>query len=158
MRWMSTRRLVRGALIAALYTALTLLLAPISFGPLQLRVSEALCILPIVLPEAIPGLFVGCLLSNLLAGQPWQDVVFGSLATLLAGILTYLLRRRPLLAALPPVVVNAVVIGLVLMWTLQLPLLLTMGEIALGQIAACYVLGIPLLALIKRLPEGALLP
>lgn len=156
MKWLTTRRLVRGALIAALYTALTLALAPISFGPLQLRVSEALSILPILLPEAIPGLFVGCLLSNLIAGQPWQDVVFGSLATLIAGCLTYLLRKRPLLAALPPVAVNAVVIGIVLWWTLNLPLLLTMGEIALGQIGACYVLGIPLLLLLKRLPEGTL--
>ena len=155
-KWLTTRRLVRGAVVAALYTALTLALAPIAFGPLQLRVSEALCILPILLPETIPGLFIGCLLSNLLAGQPWQDVVFGPLATLLAGILTYLLRKKPLLAALPPVLVNAVVIGIVLSWTLNLPLLLTMGEIALGQTAACYALGIPLLLLIKRLPESVL--
>ncbi len=158
MKLFTTKRLVRSALIAALYAALTLLLAPISFGPLQFRVSEALCILPILLPEAVPGLFVGCLLANLMGGAVWQDVVFGSLASLVAALITYALRKRPLLATAPPVIVNAVVIGLVISLTQHLPLFLTMGEVFIGQMGACYVLGIPLLLMLKRVPEGAWRP
>ena len=78
-----TRALARGAVIAALYAALTLLLAPLSYGEVQIRFSEALTLLPILLPEAVPALFVGCLLSNILGGCMIFDIVFGSLATLL---------------------------------------------------------------------------
>jgi uncharacterized membrane protein len=113
--------LIRAAVIAALYAAVTLLLAPISYGPLQFRVSEALTLLPMLTPAAIPGLFVGCLAANLLGGATALDIVFGSLATLGAAILTRRLREKPLIAALPPVLVNAFVVGAVLAYAYNLP-------------------------------------
>ena len=132
---LTTRSLCLSALIAALYAALTLLLAPISYGSLQCRISEAMTVLPILLPQAIPGLFVGCLIANLYTGLI-TDVLFGSLATLLAALGTYLLRKRPLLAALCPVAANGVIVGLVLSVSQGLPLWLTMLEVAAGEIAA----------------------
>lgn len=90
------RRLVRGALIAAIYAVLCAALAPISYGEVQFRISEALTILPLLMPEAVPGLFVGCLIANLIGGAGILDIVFGSLATLIAGLLTYAMRKcRP---------------------------------------------------------------
>ncbi len=144
--------LIRSAVIAALYAAITLLLAPISYGPLQFRVSEALTLLPMLTPAAIPGLFVGCLAANLLGGATALDIVFGSLATLGAAILTRRLRDRPLVAALPPVLVNAVVVGAVLAYAYNLPFLLTSLEVGAGQLGVCYLLGLPLFYALRRLP------
>ncbi len=144
------RRVAIGAVIAAAYAALCMLLQPISFPALQFRLSEALCVLPMFFPEAVPGLFVGCLLANLLGGNGILDVVFGSLATLAAAWGTYKLRRWPLLAILPPVVINAVVIGIVLHYAVGAPLLLEMGTIFLTQAAVCYVVGYPLYLLLNR--------
>ena len=101
------QKLCRAAVIGALYAAVTLLLAPISYGNLQCRVSEALCILPWFFPETSWGLFVGCLLANLLGGNGPLDIIFGSLATLIACLITARVKARGL-ALLPPVVVNAV--------------------------------------------------
>ncbi len=148
-RGLDVRAIAQGGVIAALYIVLTALFAPISFGDVQLRVSEALTLLPVLSPVSIPGLFVGCFLSNLLFGQPWQDVVFGSLATLLAAILTYKLRRNLWLAAAMPVLVNGVVIGLMLSVLYQLPALMTMLTVALGEAVVCYVLGVPMIRLIR---------
>ena len=106
--------LVYSAAIAAVYVVLTLLAAPISFGPVQLRIAEALVILPVFTPAAIPGLFVGCLLSNLIGGGVIWDVIFGSLATLLGAVGTYLLRRHRILACLPPIISNTLIIPWVL--------------------------------------------
>ena len=86
--------LTQGAAIAAIYIVLTLVFAPISFGPVQFRISEALCVLPFFTPAAIPGLFIGCFLSNLLAGAMTMDVIFGSLATLIGAVGSYALRRN----------------------------------------------------------------
>ena len=142
-------RLVRGAMLAAVYAALTVSLAPISYGALQFRVAEALTVLPWLYPEAVPGLFVGCLIANLFGGNGALDVVFGSLATLAAAMLSR--RMKPVwLAPLPPVLINAFVIGAVLSYVLGLPFLLTAAEVGLGQVGACYGLGMPLLLLIKR--------
>lgn len=133
------------AIVAALYTALTLLFQPISFSMVQFRISEALTLLPALFPSAIPGLTVGCLLANLVgSATPW-DVAFGTLATLLAALFTWRLRKNIWLAALPPVVCNGVVVGLVLHLTLQLPLLPTMATVALGEGVVVYLLGVPLL-------------
>ncbi len=132
------RRLVRGALFAVLCAAL----APISYGEVQFRISEALTILPLLMPEAVPGLFVGCLIANLIGGAGILDIVFGSLATLIAGLLTYAMRKLPAWAALlPVVVVNGLVVGWVLNAAYGTPLLLGMGSVALGQAVVCYVLG-----------------
>lgn len=148
----STRHLVQGALIAAIYAALTLLLQPISFGIVQFRVSEALTVLPAVMPAAIPGLFIGCLLSNILGGFGWVDIVFGSLATLVAAWLTWLLRRRFWLAPVPPVIVNTLVVGSYV-WILfdrSFPYGLSLAWFALGEAGACFLLGLPLLLFLRR--------
>ena len=107
----NTRALARGAIIAALYTALTVLLAPLSYGEVQIRFSEAFTLLPILMPEAVPALLVGCLLSNILGGCTIFDIVFGSLATLLAAVCTRRLRDKFWLAALMPVLFNGVIVG-----------------------------------------------
>ena len=145
---LTPRSLCMSAVIAALYAALTLLLAPISFGPLQLRLSEALTLLPILLPQAIPGLFVGCLIANLYTGM-LTDIVFGSLATLIAAIGTYSLRRKPLLAAACPVAANALIVGLVLALSFHLPIPLIMLEVGLGELGAV-ALGCVILSAMKR--------
>lgn len=145
---LTTRSLCVSAVIAALYAAMTLLLAPISYGPIQLRLSEAMTLLPMLLPQAIPGLFVGCLIANLYTGM-LTDIIFGSLATLLAAVGTYLLRRKPFLAASCPVISNGVIVGLVLALSANLPLALTMAQVAIGEIGAVIV-GFIILSAMKR--------
>ena len=86
--------MVYAAAIAAIYTVLTMVFAPISFGPIQFRISEALCILPFFTPAAVPGLFIGCLLSNLLCGAAALDIIFGSLATLIGALGSWMLRKN----------------------------------------------------------------
>lgn len=144
--------IVRSALIAALYAALTMMLYPISFGPVQFRVSEALTLLPILMPEAIPGLFVGCLLANLLGSASIWDIVFGSMATLIAAVLTYATRRNRYIAALWPVLCNGIIVGVVLALTAKLPMLLTMAQVALGEVAVVYTVGLIMLAALNKLP------
>lgn len=146
----SARGLTLAALVAALYAALTVLFAPISFGAVQFRVSEALTLLPLLSPFAAPGLFAGCLVSNLIMGAPWQDVIFGSLATLLAALATRQLRRLPWLAALMPVALNGLIVGAVLWYTQHLPFFLTAATVALGEAAVCYMLGLPLAELLRK--------
>ena len=158
----STRSLCRAALIGALYFLLTMIFQPISFGAVQFRISEALMLLPVVTADAIPGLFVGCLLSNLLGGGIWFDVVLGSIATLLAGVFARKLRSRPLLSAAMPVVFNGAIVGPVVYFayvhaagtpTSWAVLWSTIGTVALGEAVVCYVLGLPLLRLMHRIPE-----
>jgi uncharacterized membrane protein len=148
----SVRDLTIAAVIAALYAALTVAFAPISYGAVQFRIAEALTLLPVLFPQAIPGLAVGCLVSNLIGGYGIWDVVFGTLATLTAAALTRRLRKNVWIAAIPPVLVNAVVIGLLLHFVLQLPLLTTMGTVGLGQLAVLYILGVPLIYALSRVP------
>ncbi len=147
-KMLNIRSLCLSGVIAALYAALTLLLAPISFGAVQCRIAEAMALLPVLMPQAIPGLFVGCLIANLYTGS-LVDIVFGALATLLAAICTYLLRRKPLLAAACPVVINAVAVGAVLSVTQGWPLPLTMLQIALGECGAAAV-GLVLTGALKK--------
>jgi uncharacterized membrane protein len=147
------RFILKAAVIAALYAAVTLLLAPISYGPLQFRVSEALTLLPILTPAAVPGLFVGCAVANLMSPAATAlDVVFGSLATLAAALLTRRFKEKPPLAALPPVLVNVVVVGALLSWAYHLPLWLPVPEVGAGQLGVCYLLGLPLYYALRRLP------
>ena len=140
------------AVIAALYAALTVVFAPISYGAVQFRIAEALTLLPVLLPQAIPGLAVGCLVSNLIGGYGIWDVVFGTLATLIAALLTYGLRKNIWLAAVPPVLVNAVAIGLLLHFVLKLPLIPTMATVGLGQLVVVFALGVPLIIALKKIP------
>ena len=153
---LSTRSLARGAIIAAAYAALTLIFAPISFREVQVRVSEALTLLPMLMPEAVPALFVGCLLSNLLGGSTVLDIVFGSLATLGAAMCTRRLRRNRPLAAAMPVLVNGVIVGAVVHYAYSpaLPLPLCMLSVAAGEAVACFVLGPLLLRALSRVPRA----
>ena len=153
-----TRALARGAVIAAIYAALTLLLAPISYGEMQVRVSEALTLLPVLMPEAIPALAVGCLLANILGGCTIFDIVFGTLATLLAAICTRRLRHNTWLAAAMPVLFNGVIVGAVVHYCYSpaIPLPLCMLSVAVGEAIACFVLGLLLLRALGRVPARAL--
>ncbi len=149
------RYLAQAAVVAALYTALTVLLAPISFGAVQCRVSEALCVLPYLMPSSVWGLFLGCLLGNLIMGAPWFDIVFGSLATLAAALCTYWFSRWKLprcFAPLPGVVFNALVMGAVLTYgyLLPLPYWTSALYVGVGQAVACYAIGLPLLYILCR--------
>ena len=136
-------RVTQGAIIAALYVVLTVAFAPLSFGAVQIRVSEMLTILPLFTPAAVPGLFLGCILANLIGGAIVWDVLFGSLATLLGAWLGYLLRENRWLVPLPTVLANAVIVPFVLKYGygLELPLHLMSFYVALGELAGCYVLG-----------------
>ena len=152
----STRFITQAAVIAAIYISLTWIFAPISFGHnlFQFRISEALTILPIYTTAAIPGLFLGCALSNiLLGGLGIFDLVFGSLATLIAAIASYFLRKKSkFISLMPPIIVNAVIVGTYLNYLIspELSIFVNMGWVCLGQIVSCYVLGIPLCAAIDR--------
>lgn len=143
LRW-----LTRNGLIAAIYTVLSLVLAPISFGAAQCRISEALTLLPLLSPSTVWGITLGCALTNLVGASTGAnflgiaDVFIGSAATLAAGLLTarlgkYRWRGLPILATLPPILINAVVIGWEWSFVAAMPFALTAGLIALGQTASC---------------------
>ena len=155
---LTTRSVCLSAMIAALYAALTLLLAPISYGAIQCRISEAMTLLPILLPQAIPGLVIGCLVANLLSPVAIWDVIFGTLATLLAAIWTSKVKNR-WLAPLPPVVCNAVIVGAEIAYFATLDgaafwpaYALNAFTVGLGEAIACYVLGTLLLRALERTP------
>ena len=155
MKRFSVRSLCFSAIIAALYAALTLGFQAISYGAVQFRVSEAMTLLPILFPEAVPGLAVGCLISNLFSplGTTVYDVVFGTFATLLAAVLTRRIRGSVWVRALPPVICNAVIIGLVLTYGYQIPMLwMNMLTVGIGQAVVCYLLGVPLIKVLEKQP------
>ena len=156
----TTRQLATAGIIAALYTVLSLFanVFGVAYGPIQCRFSEALTVLPFFLPEAVPGLFIGCLVTNLMSTVGPLDIIFGSLATLLAALWT---RKMPSkwLAPLPPVLCNAVIIGAMIAWykadfTAAFPGLFAYNAftVGLGEAIACYVLGLLLLQLLPRIP------
>ncbi len=156
---MKAKDISRAAMIAAMYACLTLILREFSFGPVQLRVTEALTVLPMLCPAAVPGLFMGCLIANIIGGSVIWDVAVGSLVTLASAILTRKWRARPVLALLPPVILNAVFVGAVVyrffMTDAALSALpVTMLQIGAGQALACYGLGLPLYALLKKMPAS----
>ena len=159
------RRLAEGGIIAAMYTVLTLVLSPIAFGPVQFRVSEMLTILPVFTPAAIPGLAVGCVLSNMfgmfmgtnLIGA-W-DLVLGPMATLIAALMTYWFRNvrvngLPVLATLPPIILNAVIVGWELTFVLfgfSWPIyLINVAQVAAGQFGACTIIGLLVFTALQR--------
>lgn len=155
MKKSKTLYLCQAALVAALYVVLTYLarLFGLDSGVIQLRFSEALCVLPIFLPAAIPGLYIGCLISNLLVGAIWMDVLVGPIATLIGALGTYALRRHVWLAPLPPILANTLLIPPVLAFGYgveqSIPfLMLTVG---IGEILSVYVCGMLLyFAIAKR--------
>ena len=138
-------QIVTAGMIAAIYVALTYIFNAISFGEIQVRVSEALTILPVFTAAAVPGLFIGCLIANILGSALLPDIIFGSLATLVGALFTRMLRRaHPFLAPLPPIAANALVVPFVLHYAYMVPvpipfLMLTVG---VGEILSCGVLGL----------------
>ena len=153
-----TQFITQAALIAALYVVLTYVanLLGLANGAIQVRFSEAFTILPYFTPVAIPGLFVGCLLSNLLTGCALWDIVFGSIATLLGALGTYALRKYKWLAPLPPIVANTLIVPFVLSYVYDVPgsipyLMLTVG---IGEVISCYVLGMILLFALSKYRNG----
>lgn len=136
-----TRFIVFAAIIAALYASLTILLAPLSYGIVQIRISEALTLLAAFTPAAIPGLFAGCIIANIYTGN-LVDIIFGSLTTLAAAILTYKLRKRRWIAPMSPVLLNAFVVGFYLTAQYGGSLWVNILSVGLGQFAACYIIPI----------------
>lgn len=150
----NSKNLTQAAVIAALYVILTAFsrLLGLDSGVIQVRFSEALCILPCFTPAAVPGLFIGCVLSNILVGAPVWDVVFGSLATLIGAIFTRMLRAHPQLATLPPILANTLIIPFVLAYAYGFEggiayFMLTVG---IGEVLSCGVLGSLLFSAIKK--------
>ena len=163
----TTKKMAVAAIVGAAYAALTMALAPISYGPIQMRVSEVLCILPFFMPCTTWGLFIGCMVSNLISAAGVWDVVFGSLATLGACLCIQALGQRGInasswphiiLAMLMPVVWNAFIVGGMLTWSFtDTPLFrfntqfwIFAGEVGLGELIVMFVLGIPFLKLLDH--------
>lgn len=148
----SVKGITTSAVIAAAYVVLTLPFASVGFDPVQFRIAEVFTVLPFLSPYAIFGNFIGCFVSNMLFSTP-LDMVVGSLATLLAAFLTYKCKKV-YTAALPPVIVNALVIGTMLSVISDgfTPILLLsyIGSIALSQFIVCFVLGIPFIKLLQK--------
>ena len=149
----TTGRITQGAAIAAVYVALTMIVAPIAFGPVQFRISEALCVLPYFLPSAVPGVTIGCFLANLLCGAAPLDVVFGSLATLIGAVGSYYLgKKSKWLVCVPPILANTIIIPWVLRYAYGSTDLIpyTMVTVGIGEILAIGVLGNILLLALER--------
>ena len=143
-KFFTTRRIAHGAIIAAVYVVLCIIFQPISYGPIQFRIAEALTIMPLFTPAAIPGLFVGCILANIIGQGVIMDVIFGSLATLIGAVLGYLLRRNRWLVPIPAVIANALIIPFVLRYgygITDIPIALEMLYILAGEVVGCYILG-----------------
>ncbi len=146
MKNFSARQLATGGIIAALYVVLTFVAQSVGLasGVIQVRISEALTILPCLTVSAVPGLFIGCILANLLTGCAFWDVIFGSLATLIGALGTRMMRKTPQWAWIPPVLSNAVIVPIVLQQVYGVPdawwfLVLT---VAAGELISCGLLGL----------------
>ena len=145
--------MTQAAMIAAIYVVLTFVFAPFSFGEIQVRIAEALTILPIFTPAAIPGLFIGCLIGNILGGAILPDIIFGSLATLIGAIFTYHLRNhKSFIAIFPPIASNTIIIPFVLHYGygVILPIPFMMLTIGIGEILSCGVFGLTLYFALKK--------
>lgn len=140
-----TQFLVWSAAIAAIYTVLTTIAAGfgIASGAIQVRFSEALTVLPFITPAAVPGLTIGCLVSNILTGCVLPDIIFGTLATFLGAVGSYALRKNRWLVSIPPIVSNTLIIPFVLTFAYHIPggipfFMLTVGA---GEVISCLILG-----------------
>ncbi len=158
MRKFTTRDLTLSAAVAAVYFVLSYFASifGLAYGPIQCRFAEALCVLPFLFPCTVPGLFIGCLLTNLLSGYGAVDIIFGSTATLIAALCTAKVPHK-WLAPLPPVLANGIILGAMFSWyevgfTSKFPALFAYNgaTVAIGEVLACYVLG---LLLINSLPK-----
>ncbi len=161
----STATICQAALIAAIYTVLSLAFLPISFGPVQCRISEMLTVLPAFLPAAIPGVAIGCLITNILGGAILPDIIFGTLATLIGAVLTRLLTRGllnnsqsgaslrfRLAAVLPPIISNTIIVPLVLKFAYMYDdaLYFMAFTVCLGEIIGIGVIGNILITVLSR--------
>ena len=153
---MKSKKLVficQAAVIAALYVVLTYVFSAFASGVIQVRVSEALTILPAFTPAAIPGLVIGCLLSNTLTGCVLLDIIFGSVATLIGALGSYALRRHTWLVPIPPIVSNMIIVPFVLRYaygaTDAFPFML--ATVGAGEIISCYLLGMLLYGALKKM-------
>lgn len=145
--------IAQAAMIAAIYVVLTLIGASFSYGEVQVRISEALTILPAFTPAAIPGVFLGCLISNILGGCILPDIIFGSLATLAGAVFTWMLRNKSkYLAPLPPIIANVLVVPFVLKYgyMVPLPIPFMMLTVGIGEVISCGVLGLILYTALNR--------
>lgn len=146
--------ITQASMIAAIYVVLTLLISAfhLASGAIQIRISEALTILPAFTPAAIPGLFIGCLISNLLSGSLPMDVIFGSLATLLGACGTYFLRKWKWTLPIPPILANVLIVPWVLAYVYHLPggVFYFMVTIGIGEVLSCGVLGMVLYRVLSR--------
>ena len=155
----NTRFLAQAGMIAAIYVALTLISAMfgLASGAIQVRISEMLCVLPIYTAAAIPGVTVGCLLSNIICGGTVYDIIFGTLATLIGVLIAYFIRRIPYLASIPTILSNAIIIPVVLIasgvggWDLFPYFAATVG---LGEVIACGILGTVLVVYMEKHPSA----
>ncbi len=141
--------IIKSALIASVYLALTILFAPISYSLMQVRIAEALGIFAYFTPAAIPGLALGCLLANLSSPFGLIDIVFGTLATALSAYVATKIKNK-FLVPLPYVLINMVIIGYVLSYMLQVKFIYAALWVALGEAIAVYIIGLPLLLLIEK--------
>ena len=153
---MKSKKLVficQAAVIAALYVVLTYVFRAFASGVIQVRVSEALTILPAFTPAAIPGLVIGCLLSNTLTGCVLLDIIFGSVATLIGALGSYALRRHTWLVPIPPIVSNMIIVPFVLRFaygaTDAFPFMI--ATVGAGEIISCYLLGMILYGALKKM-------
>ena len=153
---MKSKKLVficQAAVIAALYVVLTYVFSAFASGVIQVRVSEALTILPAFTPAAIPGLVIGCLLSTTLTGCVLLDIIFGSVATLIGALGSYALRRHTWLVPIPPIVSNMIIVPFVLRFaygaTDAFPFMI--ATVGAGEIISCYLLGMLLYGALKKM-------
>ncbi|MDO4853431.1 MAG: QueT transporter family protein [Clostridia bacterium] len=157
-RIFTVRRLAEGGIIAALYVVFTYVSYTMNLSgqlAVQLRLSEALTVLPFFTVAAVPGLTIGCLLANLLTGSAIWDVIFGTLATLIGAVGTYLLRKYRYAASIPPILANTIIIPFVLKLAYQLPdagWLLALS-VFLGELICCGVLGTILQTVLIKNPK-----
>ena len=142
--------ITQAAVIAAIYVVLILLFQPFSFGEIQVRVAEALTVLPFFTPAAIPGVTIGCLIGNLIGGNV-MDMIFGTLATLIGAVVSYAVRKNQYLVPLPPILSNALIIPWVLKYAYELPFSIPflMLTVSIGEVLSCGILGLVLLTALK---------
>ncbi len=136
--------IAQAGLIAALYVTLTYVFSAISFGQIQIRISEALTILPMFTPAAVPGLFIGCIIGNTISGAVLPDIIFGSLATLAGAYFTGRLRKHPpYIGCLPPIIANTTVVPFILRnaYGIDLPIPFMALTVGAGEVIGCGVLG-----------------
>jgi len=155
-----TEFIMYSALIAAIYVVLCVMFQPISYGAIQVRVAEALTILPYFTPAGIPGVTIGCLLSNILSGANILDIVFGTIATLIGACGSYALRKYKYLVPLPPIIANTIIVPWVLKFAYgeALPIPFMMLTVGVGEVLAAGVIGMIFLLVLERYKDQLFRP